>query len=157
MSRHTNTLLAFCAAALLTACVVSVCRPVRFDGEVTKREKAVKERLLQIREAEERYKKQHGTYTEAWESLISEAQLPTQCQYIPYTDTIRFTLKTSNDVALSGQPLPLVQCEAHCSTYLNGLNEKDIQQYIHRKETKGQYAGLKFGDISKPNDNATNW
>lgn len=155
--KRINILLALCVTLLVAACLVSVCRPVRFNNEVEKREKAVKKQLLRIRQAEECYRQIHGTYTASWTDLINETQLPAQCQYIPYADTITFQLQVSNDVALSGQPLPLVQCEAHCSTYLNGLNEKDIQQYIHRKETQGQYPGLKFGDINKHNDNATNW
>ena len=53
--QHKNTYgLLACAIALAVLCVLSVSSPMRFEHQQQQREKAVKERLVKIRTAEEK-------------------------------------------------------------------------------------------------------
>lgn len=157
MLRRVNLLLAACVVALALACVVSVCRPVRFADAVARREQVVKERLLIIRAAEEHYCERYGHYTDDWQALVAAHLLPPEAQWIPYADSVAFTLRVSNDVSVSGEPLPLVECEAAYATYLHGLDADQVKAHAWQAERQGRFPGLKFGDINKPNNNATNW
>ncbi len=55
-----NSLLAVCALGLVGACFMSIYEDISFDEQKSEREKAVIARLLQIRDAEEEYRKSHG-------------------------------------------------------------------------------------------------
>lgn len=155
--RIPKILLPVTVAALAVACVVSVCRPIRMETELRKREAEVKRRLLLIRDAEQRCLEARGAYTSSWPLLIDSFGLESECEWIPYTDGVSFELKVSDDVALSGERLPLMECSATYDAYMRGLNRRDVQQLIRQAESKGRFPGLKIGDITKPNNNATNW
>ena len=58
MKKVFNVLLALCVVGLLFICWRSIQDDIDFNKEVTERENAVKERLLQIRAAEEEWKLQ---------------------------------------------------------------------------------------------------
>lgn len=55
-----NSLLAVCALGLVGACFMSIYEDISFDEQKSEREKAVIARLLQIRDAEEEFRKSHG-------------------------------------------------------------------------------------------------
>lgn len=65
-----NSILAICTLGLAWACYWSIYSDIDFDEQKAVREKAVKERLLQIKEAEELYKKTYGQYVGTLDSLI---------------------------------------------------------------------------------------
>lgn len=65
-----NALLAICTLGLAWACYWSIYSDIDFDEQKAIREKAVKERLLQIKDAEELYKKTYGQYVGTLDSLI---------------------------------------------------------------------------------------
>ena len=157
MARHAKLLLSITLLALILACIFSVAKPITFQQQIEKREKLVKQQLLRIRQAEESYRKKHGTYTDNWDELIREKLLDKQTTIIPFSDNKPFSLQVSNDVALSGATLPLVECQAQYKDYLNGLDKKEIERITLQTEKQGQFPGLKFGDMNKPNNNATNW
>lgn len=52
-------------------CVASVMEPINFDKECAARERVVKKHLMQIRQAEQQYKIQHGRYCSTFDELIS--------------------------------------------------------------------------------------
>lgn len=56
MRKTINIILAFCAVALCFACYWSIYTDISFDEKKSDRENLVKARLLQIRDAEERFK-----------------------------------------------------------------------------------------------------
>ncbi len=66
-----NLILGVCAALLLFICWHSISDTIGFDKEVAQREAVVKARLIDIRKAEEEYKKQHdGVYCGDWQELV---------------------------------------------------------------------------------------
>ncbi|MGM9674394.1 MAG: hypothetical protein ACI3X9_02880 [Bacteroidaceae bacterium] len=71
MKKVINAILGVCVALLLFICWRSIQDDQDFNATVSEREKVVKERLLQIRAAEEAFKLQHeGTYCADWSVLI---------------------------------------------------------------------------------------
>ena len=71
MKKVINGILAVCVLALLFICWRSIQDDQDFNAEVRNRESVVKARLLQIRSAEEAYKRQpEGTYCADWSVLI---------------------------------------------------------------------------------------
>ncbi|MBO4663612.1 MAG: hypothetical protein J5663_04260 [Bacteroidaceae bacterium] len=65
-----NVILALLTVGLAWACFWSIYSDIAFDEQKAVREKAVKERLLQIKDAEELYKKTYGEYVGTLDSLI---------------------------------------------------------------------------------------
>lgn len=55
-----NSLLVVCVLGLVGACFMSIYADIAFDEQKTEREKAVIARLLQIRDAEDEFRKAHG-------------------------------------------------------------------------------------------------
>lgn len=152
-----NHILSAVVLALLMLCWTSVYTPVHFNNARSKREKAVKERLLAIRYAEEAYKKKNGTYAETFKQLVDGKLLADSLQYVPYSDKQTFELATTIHVGKSKEPIPLMECGTQYSVYLKGLDEKQIKEITERANDRGDFPGLKFGDITTPNDNAGNW
>ncbi len=152
-----NHILSAVVLALLMLCWVSIYTPVHFNDARNKREKAVKERLITIRSAEELYKKRYGTYAETFKQLIDSQLLADSLQYVPYTDRQRFELTTTIHIGKSKEPTSLMECGTQYSVYLKGLDEKQIKDITENANDRGDYPGLKFGDITTPNDNAGNW
>lgn len=154
--RH-NYLLAVCAVALAVACIWSVSRPLRFDQKRQEREEAVKERLLAIRSAEERYCAQHGEYAADFATLIAAGLLADSSQYIPYSGGERFDLSTSARITPSGKVVPLMQCGAQYHQYLKGLDDNSVGNLTDAADAAARYPGLKVGDLTEDNGNAGNW
>lgn len=152
-----NYILATCVAILMLLCILSISQPIRFKKELTQREDVVKQRLTQIRTAEERYKQKHGVYTGDFAILIKGKYLADSLQYIPFSDGKKFSLTATTIVSKSGKQIPLMECGATYDTYLEGLNDNDIQQAINKANEAGLFPGLKIGDITTDNDNAGNW
>ena len=73
MKKKINVLLGICALLLLFICWRSIQDDQDFNATVEAREAVVKERLLQIRDAEEAYKQQseEGEYCADWDVLIN--------------------------------------------------------------------------------------
>mgnify|MGYP007022110399 CR=1 FL=1 len=67
---YVNILLAICTLGLVYACFMSIYSDIAFDGEKSEREQAVIARLLQVRDAEEKFKMSHGYYCGTIDSLI---------------------------------------------------------------------------------------
>jgi len=149
--------LAILALALASVCVCSVIRPVRFADEKERREKAVKACLVEIRLAEERYRKAYGIYAASFDTLVARGLLADTVQYIPYTEHKRFDLSINVITRKSGRHLPLMECGAKFSDYLQGLDENAVMELIENAEKYGRYPGLRIGDITTPNNNAGNW
>lgn len=149
--------LALLAAALCVVCVLSVYTPIRFDSQQEERSRAVKQRLVQIRNAEEKYRRAHGVYAGDFPTLVSSGLLADSLQYIPYTEGLRFDLTATTVTGKSGRDVPLMECGAKFNDYLAGLDENRIANLIEEANNAGRYPGLKIGDISTPNDNAGNW
>lgn len=152
-----NYILGACALVLFLLCLMSIFQPLHFQSEMTKRETVVKQSLFKIREAEERYKSQHGVYTGDFSILVKGKYLADSLQYIPFSDKKRFSLSATTIVGKSGKQIPLMECGAQYEDYLGGLNENAIQELKENASNAGNYPGLKIGDITTDNNNAGNW
>ncbi|MBO4660689.1 MAG: hypothetical protein J5610_04450 [Prevotella sp.] len=152
-----NQVLGVACLVLALLCFMSVYSPIRFDKERSKREAEVKERLINIRNAEEQYRKQHGTYTNAFRELIRSGLLSEEETLIPYSVDEHFELRTTTFVGKSGRQVPLMECGAQYQQYLDGLNENSVANLIEDANNAGLYPGLRIGDLTTPNNNAGNW
>ena len=154
---NNNAILGACVIVMMLLCVLSVCHPLIFQKQQENRETAVKEKLMQIRAAEEKYKAKNGVYTGDFSALVKGKYLKTDDQYIPYSDGKKFSLAATTIVGKSGKQIPLMECSAAYEDYLDGLNEDAIQQAIEKASYAGLFPGLKIGDVTKDNGNAGNW
>ncbi len=152
-----NYILGACALTLFVLCLLSVFQPFRFQSEQAKREKAVKEKLLQIRTAEEKYKEKHGVYTGDFSTLVKGRYLAKDAPYIPFSDGKKFSLSATTLVSKSGRQIPLMECGATYEDYLDGLDEDAVQALTDHAALAGRYPGLKIGDLTTDNNNAGNW
>lgn len=50
-----------------------------------------------------------------------------------------------------------MECGTQYAVYLNGMDEKQIKDITEEANNRGDFPGLKIGDITTPNDNAGNW
>ena len=152
-----NYVLGALAAALAVTCVLSIHAPMRFDGLRAEREQAVKERLVRIRYAEERYRQANGTYTDDFNELVRGGYLTDSLQYVPFSGGKKFDIAVNMQTGKSGRQIPLMECGAEYGEYLDGLDGNSISNLVEEAESAGRYPGLKIGDLTTPNDNAGNW
>ena len=152
-----NYILGACALALFVLCLMSIFQPLHFKSEQAKRESIVKERLMKIRVAEEKYRGHHGAYSGDFATLVKGRYLADSLQYIPFSDGKKFTLAATTIVGKSGKQIPLMECGASYEDYLEGLDEDAIQQLMDNANYAGNYPGLKIGDLTTDNNNAGNW
>lgn len=112
MKKTFNVLLALCVVGLLFICYRSIQGEQEFNAEVTMRENAVKERLIDIRKAQEQYKLQHeGVYCNTLSELIAfvkngripvvyrEGELSDEQREAGLTDVIASAIVNSGDAA----------------------------------------------------------
>lgn len=152
-----TSLLAASALVLVVLCVLSVSSPMRFDSEREAREVVVRQRLLVIRGAEEKYRAAHGTYTGSFDVLARSGLLADSLRVIPFSEGKTFDLQVSSFVARSGKQTPLMQCGAEYAQYLDGLDKNAIAALADEAREAGRFPGLKIGDLEQPNNNAGNW
>lgn len=155
--RRINLLLTACILVLLVLCYQSVSAPMRFEKEKERREQVVKQHLTAIRTAEQHFCRLTGHYTERLDSLVRLGLLKDSLCLIPFAQGERFEVTTTVEVGRSGKEIPLMECGATYSSYLQGLDEASIADLTSRAGQAGIYPGLKIGDIATPNDNAGNW
>ena len=152
-----NHILSAIVIMLLALCTASVYAPIRFDRIKTEREAAVKERLMAIRKAQEAYRKANGMYAGSFSALVGNRLIADSMQFVPYSEGEKFSMTATVHTGKSGKPVPLVECGAEYKSYLKGLDENRIEGLTEKAYERGAYPGLKFGDITTPNDNAGNW
>ena len=217
-----NVFLGLCAVGLLFITWRSIQDTEDFDADVKARENVVKARLMEIREAQEAYKAQHGEYCPDWSVLIqfvktgrlpivmkqgvlTDKQMdnglteskaaeivasgdqaaiaanglqnfrrdtnwiavadtifgkgfnPDSLRYVPFGNGAVFEMDTITQIARSGAPFCLLEVKVPYTTYLNGLDEQEINNLIYEQNQLGRYAGLKIGDLETANNNAGNW
>lgn len=154
---NNNAILGACVFVMMLLCVLSVCQPLIFQKQMEARETEVKQKLMLIRAAEERYKAKNGVYTGDFSALVKGKYLKADAAYIPYANGKKFSLAATTIVSKSGKQIPLMECGAAYEDYLDGLNEDAVQQATEKASYAGLYPGLKIGDITQDNGNAGNW
>lgn len=153
----TSYILGACVFVMALLCFLSIDSPMRFNRQRNERETVVKTQLIKIRQAEEKYRAKHGAYTGSFDILVKEGLLADSLRYIPYTDKETFDLQASTQMGKSGNQIPLMECSAEYSQYLQGLDKTSVTDLTEEANSSGRFPGLKIGDIETPNNNAGNW
>ena len=85
---------------------------------------------------------------------MSDEDIKNLC-YIPYTENkVMFEL----EAGVSSNGLPVVECRALYKHFLDTVNyRQEVINFIKDKLKKEEYPGVKFGDITKNNNEAGNW
>jgi hypothetical protein len=92
------------------------------------------------------------------DSIFGHGFNPDSIQYIPYSNGKKFELEKFNYYNSKAETsMWLMECRAPYDTYLQGLDPREIANLKHDADKASKYPGLKFGDISSPNNNAGNW
>lgn len=157
MELKRNGILWFCVGIMALCCLLSVSAPLRFNRERLRREGEVKERLMAIREAQQRYLSRHHRYSPTLDGLCREGLLQKEQTEIPHSGGKKFLLRTSDSPQGPGHRQPRMECSATFRDYLRGMDEGEIQKLMQQTSDEGRFPGLRIGDITKPNDNAGNW
>lgn len=156
-NKATNSILAAAAVVLAALCFASIASPLNFDSEKATREDAVKQRLMQIRTAEEHYLKAEGRYCASFDTLVARGYMADSLRYIPHGDGQQFELKTSIAMSPTGKAQPTMLCGARYEAFLDGLDDSSIGKAANEATATGGYPGLCIGNLATPNGNAPNW
>ncbi|RRD02645.1 hypothetical protein [Prevotella sp. OH937_COT-195] len=154
---NNNFALAAVAIMLGVAVVWSVSRPLSFAKKMEEREREVKQRLAEIRAAEENYRRAAGCYTANLDTLVTLKLLKEGRQMIPGGNGRRFQTVVGMVKMQSGRIVPIMECGARYDEYLAGLDVHEIAAQVERADAEARYPGLKIGDLTQPNDNKGNW
>lgn len=152
-----NAILSVVVVALLVLCVMSVYAPIRFDRQRQQRETAVRQRLMLIRDAAERFRHDHDAYTGSLRTLVDSGYMADSAQFVPYSGGRRFRLAASTVTTRSGRTVPVMECSATYDEYLRGLDANSVRGLVSAADASGRFPGLKIGDLDTPNDNNGNW
>lgn len=142
---------------LVVAVVCGVARPLSFASKMEQRERQVKQRLAEIRAAEENYCLAIGHYTANLDTLVALGLLKDGRQVIPGSRGRRFQTAVGTVKMQSGRTVPIMECGARYDEYLEGLDPGEIAAQVERADAEARYPGLKIGDLTQPNDNKGNW
>ena len=76
--------------------------------------------------------------------------------FIPFSggDSIEMKAKIAD---VSGVTAPLFEAKMHYRKLLKGLDPQLLVNLIAERDSAERYAGLKVGDLERPNNNAGNW
>lgn len=152
-----NYLLTACVLLLAVVAFLSIDAPMRFEREQALRETAVKQRLVKIRVAEEKYRLRKGVYTGDFQELTRSGLLADSLRFIPYSGGRMFSLQATSIIGKTGRHIPLMECGAAYDQYLTGLDRNSVANLIEQANEAGRYPGLKIGDLTTPNNNIGNW
>ena len=76
--------------------------------------------------------------------------------FIPFSGGDSIEMK-SVVTEVSGVTAPLFEAKMHYRKLLRGLDEQLLVNLIAERDSSERYAGLKVGDLERPNNNAGNW
>ena len=153
------TLILGALVVLLSAIVVlSVQGPINTLNEIKEREKAVISKMNVIRNAELRYRQVNGDYCGSIDSLDMAGFIEDSVKYIPFSNGVKFTIKMKTvEINSKGDLNSFMECYALYDDYLRGLDEDVISDAKQQAAKKGDFPGLRFGNIEQSGDNIGNW
>ncbi|MGN0282607.1 MAG: hypothetical protein ACI4B3_09950 [Prevotella sp.] len=155
-NRRLNLILGLLVLVLSVIIVLSVQNPLSKGKEIERREKAVIERLNLIRNAELRYRQVNGQFCGSIDSLVMTGFIPDSIQYVPFSNGKRFFIKAVV-IADKGGKRDYMECSTTYDDYLFGLDESTISEAKRQAIGRGDFPGLRFGDINNQSDNIGNW
>ena len=153
------TLILGALVVLLSAIVVlSVQGPINTLNEIKEREKAVISKMNVIRNAELRYRQVNGDYCGSIDSPAMAGFIEDSVKYIPFSNGVKFTIKMKTvELNSKGDLNSFMECYALYDDYLRGLDEDVISDAKQQAAKKGDFPGLRFGNIEQSGDNIGNW
>lgn len=95
-----------CVLILVLLCLISIGSPMYFEKQKARRESAVKERLMTIRAAEEKYRARHGVYAASFKELARCGLLADSLADVPGVEGQRFSLTATTLPGKAGMPYP---------------------------------------------------
>jgi hypothetical protein len=130
---NNNAILGACVIIMMLLCALSISQPLIFEKQMANREAEVKEKLMLIRSAEERYRAKHGVYTGDFAVLVKAKYLKVEDTLIPYSDGRKFSLAATTIIHKSGKQIPLMEEER------KKIKEKEIEE--RRVKSEGTESG----------------
>lgn len=155
--RRNVVVLSFCVLALVVLCYQSIQAPIRFEREQARREALVKQQLIEVRKAQESYRKATGTYCASIDTLIQWHYLADSLRFIAGSNGKAWRLKVAQLPGASGESRSAVECGATYDDYLEGLDRASISNLTAAAQNADRYPGLRFGDATKPGNTDCNW
>ena len=78
--------------------------------------------------------------------------------YVPYSNGKKYeVLVNDNYSTAQGIHVPLVEVRAAFDTWMADQDPQELVNLNDKEEQLGHFAGLRFGNIDEPNNNAGNW
>ena len=78
--------------------------------------------------------------------------------YVPYSDGKKYeVLVNDNYSTAQGIHVPLVEVRAAFDIWMDDQDPQELVNLNDKEEQLGHFAGLRFGNIDEPNNNAGNW
>ena len=107
-----NYILGACVIIIMLLCILSVSQPIRFQKAMASREAEVKEKLMQIRQAEREIQGETRRIYRRFSDTGKEQAHKARClNTFPYADGKKFTLAATVIVG-SGKQIPVMEVAA---------------------------------------------
>jgi hypothetical protein len=101
--------------------------------------------------------KMDTTYVSFVDSVYPKGFVVDSLKYVPFSKGLTFELYTRLAEVKRGVNINLLQVQTPYSVYLNGLDTRYIRDIEMIQTRRERYAGLRIGDIERPNGNEGNW
>lgn len=145
-------------AALAVVATRQIVVPMRFENQKKIREKAVIEKISDIRRAQWSYRQAHGQYSDNFDTLARYVgTFSDDLHSMPYGDGAQFILQAGTLTTLSGVEVPVFECRAPYKIFLSGLDTQQLINLIDRSEKADKYPGIKVGSMEQATNDAGNW
>ncbi|MBP5317860.1 MAG: hypothetical protein J6Y77_00420 [Paludibacteraceae bacterium] len=128
---------------------------IRKEGELT--DKQLEEGLTERKAVALGLIRRDTSYVSIQEKLFGANYPVDSLRYIPFSDGELFEMEVGETTDKGGNIIKLMECRADCKVYLGDLNKQELANFIEEQNKLERYAGLKFGDVNSPNNNAGNW
>jgi hypothetical protein len=97
------------------------------------------------------------TWVSLIDSMYPKGFKADSLKYVPFSKNITFELNTRTIDLPSGKKMYLLQVQTPYRIYLQGMDNRPINDIEMIQTRRGRYAGLRIGDLEHPNNNAGNW
>ena len=78
--------------------------------------------------------------------------------YVPYSNGKKYVVLVNDNYSTAqGIRVPLVEVRAAFDIWMADQNAQELVNLNDKEEQLGHFAGLRFGNIDEPNNNAGNW
>lgn len=97
------------------------------------------------------------TWIAVIDTIFAKGFIADSLAYVPFGKGAKFEMETRCDTTKSGTAQWLFEARTLYKTYLEGINDQEMNNLISNMKKLDRYAGLKVGSVEEPNNNAGNW